>query len=165
MGRPPGSGIGDGRRLDCRTFRLFYPFWILDKPDFAVLPFCGSALIVLLPHPFAYMGFTRQKIGKQLLLGLLTAVILYPVCMAISLLIRQPVVPEGYRISFSLRLLNQSGSLIASQAVSILLLSVPEDLFRGYFQNRLVFFHLFRYARWIIQAVNFRLVSYCQPSG
>ena len=126
-----------------------------------ILRFCLLAVlpcVVLLPHPFAYMGFTRKRIGKQLLFGLLTALILYPVCMAISLLIRQPVVPEGYRISFSLRLLNQSGSLIASQAVSILILSVPEELlFRGYFQNRLVFFTSSRYARWMIQAVLFGL--------
>ena len=122
------------------TSFIRFGYWtgqILRFCLFAVLP-----CVVLLPHPFAYMGFTRKRIGKQLLFGLLTALILYPVCMAISLLIRQPVVPEGYRISFSLRLLNQSGSLIASQAVSILILSVPEELlFRGYFQTQNNLFH------------------------
>ena len=70
-----------------------------------ILRFCLLAVlpcVVLLPHPFAYMGFTRKRIGKQLLLGLLTALILYPVCLAAEYVFLQPLVPEGYRMTFRL---------------------------------------------------------------
>ena len=126
-----------------------------------ILRFCLLAVlpcVVLLPHPFAYMGFTRKRIGKQLLLGLLTALILYPICLAAEYVFLQPLVPEGYRMTFRLITQGQSISWIAADAIHIFFSSFPEEIiFRGYFQNRLDFFTSSRYARWMIQAVLFGL--------
>lgn len=120
----------------------------------AVLP-----LAVIPSHPFAYMGFTRQKIGKQLLFGLLLAIILYTLMIVVQRLMFPLVVPDGYRITFIVRAENQSIHMIISEAISIFFSSFPEEiLFRGYFQNRLSFFTSSKYARWIIQAVLFGAV-------
>ena len=127
-----------------------------------ILRFCLLAVlpcVVLLPHPFAYMGFTRKRIGKQLLLGLLTALILYPVCLAAEYVFLQPLVPEGYRMTFRLITQGQSISWIAADAILIFFSSFPEELiFRGYFQNRLSFFTSSKPARVVIQAVLFGLI-------
>lgn len=127
-----------------------------------ILRFCLLAVlpcVVLLPHPFAYMGFTRKRIGKQLLLGLLTALILYPVCLAAEYVFLQPLVPEGYRMTFRLITQGQSISWIAADAIHIFFSSFPEEIiFRGYFQNRLSFFTSSKPARVVIQAVLFGLI-------
>ena len=130
------------------------PYYIWRFLLLAVLP-----LAVIPSHPFAYMGFTRKKIGKQLLFGLLTTLILYPVCLAAEYVFLQPLVPEGYRMTFRLITQGQSISWIAADAILIFFSSFPEELlFRGYFQNRLDFFTSSRYARWMIQAVLFGLI-------
>ena len=130
-----------------------------------ILRFCLLAVlpcVVLLPHPFAYMGFTRKRIGKQLLLGLLTAVILYLVfAIPSQLILFQLYRPEGYRLILEPRFPHMTSGEIVKQAVLLIISSAPEEiLYRGYFQNRLSFFTSSKPARVVIQAVLFGMVHF-----
>lgn len=133
------------------------PYYIWRFLLLAVLP-----LAVIPSHPFAYMGFTRKKIGKQLLFGLLTAVILYLVfAIPSQLILFQLYRPEGYRLILEPRFPHMTSGEIVKQAVLLIISSAPEEiLYRGYFQNRLSFFTSSKPARVVIQAVLFGMVHF-----
>ena len=101
------------------------PYYIWRFLLLAVLP-----LAVIPSHPFAYMGFTRKKIGKQLLFGLLTAVILYLVfAIPSQLILFQLYRPEGYRLILEPRFPHMTSGEIVKQAVLLIISSAPEEIF------------------------------------